>query len=490
MNTIRCTLPVAVLALLTPVALFAEEIQGRVIGARGMEVRIRLEGDMAPSAGDSVDLYTRVMEGTRDDSQLCGQGTVRSVEGDVAVARIDGNPTETPARGQRVTIHSEKPAQLDAQARRHDPLAGSPPTEEQARPFADALQRECAKGEFAGFVDAVDLDAIQIRALGDMELSGPMREIYTELFDGLADFLPEVLGFKPAARPSACRLLGFRSVNGEARQLFRLLGEPDKGAVHYVELVLLRSTTGTVRVIDAWRVDQGELVSEFLRRLFVPDAQNLATLNQMLSPSALDVAGLMEEDPAWVLRDLVRQEEFDEALACFDRNAALLRPVKFAHLLRIRSASYAAPDLCPKVVAEAEKAFPDDAAVACAAAHALEKVGRPEPALAAFDRLDKALGGDPYLNIARARIHSAAGRWSEARICAARATAAEATLMDGWQARLDIALQQKDFAEAARLLTASAAQGFQLGDMKGLSNTGEFLKSGEYESWLREHDRQ
>ena len=107
-------------------------------------------------------------------------------------------------------------------------------------------------------------------------------------------------------------------------------------------------------------------------------------------------------------------------------------------------------------------------------------------ALAAVDRLEKAVGGDPYLDVIRAGIHLAQGDAGAARRLARQAVDGDGTLPDGYWALVNVSLADKRFDETARLLDLLREQ-FQLefGDLTQIPEYAEFVQSPEYRQWAQ-----
>lgn len=463
----------------------AEELQGRVIFATGTEIRIRLGGESAPAAGDRFDIFKRRMDNW-EEPEICGSGVVTSIEGDLVLAQVEGRPSEAPARGQTVRIRCANPVPLDAEARKHDPLAGSAPTQDQAGPLLSALQREAVEGRFESFMQAFDMDAVQARALGTTKLSDPMRDVLAWLFDGLVENLVELAWSKCQSRPSGCRLVSILTGVNETRAVFRFLDGTEQSIPRYVEILLLRSAAGRVRIIDSRRLETADFVSVHLRVYFVPDEKGLKLLNQLKAPTAADLEVTKERDPLWSLMKCFNDKQYGEVLKRIDKNPKALNDSRVAHALRVVAASWSAADSCADFIAEADAAFPDDAALRYVAALALERIGKPDEALAAWDRLDATIRGDAFVDLIRARLHAGAARWDDAAKFALRATETEPTLIDAWQSRLGIEIRRKNFKGATRLLTTFRELGFNLEDMKGLPSTGDFFGSEEYKAWKEE----
>ena len=99
------------------------------------------------------------------------------------------------------------------------------------------------------------------------------------------------------------------------------------------------------------------------------------------------------------------------------------------------------------------KAFPNDPSllVNAIALHGLHK--RYDQQLAAIEKLDRAIGGDPYLELHRADAYQALGKLDEALAAARRAVEREPTLGDAWWGLLTQQVASARFGEVAPTLS-------------------------------------
>lgn len=473
-----------------PALLSAEEIQGRITRTWGWKVEIRLEGDLLPQVGDPLLVFQREAPGLEGVflPKPVAEGDVETVEGEIVVAEIDDESDEKPGRGQRVTIQSERPANVDPIARAkgaHDPLAGEPPTETQAAEFGHRIEVAFPRDAGIALEEAVDPEALFARAVGDATLSDSIREEIHSAFDEVP--LGGMALLSPARLPRGCKHLRVRVVDGEARPLFRCVGDD---GISYIELVLRTDARGSTRVVDVYNCGSGELFSETIRRAMVPGAEGLRLLNELKAPTPGDLVLGIDGDPIAVMARLRSEGKAREALEHFDKNADRLKEIRAAHVVRIAAAGAVGDEELRKAVAEARAAFAKDASVELLAAGGFLARKQSDLAIEALDRLDEAIGGDPSLDVLRSIAHEDAGRVAEARTCAARVTEQEPSLDDGWWTRAGIALRQHDFKDVVLCLEGGEKhldwEGDELSSEPGFD---EFVKSEEYRAWMEKQEK-
>jgi hypothetical protein len=97
--------------LITIVAADAAQISGKVIEANGNTATVKVEGGLAPAAGDSVEIFF-TLAGSGDEVSVA-KGTVTKVDGDAAQVGLQG-ATGQVEKGQLVRINSDNPQKLVA----------------------------------------------------------------------------------------------------------------------------------------------------------------------------------------------------------------------------------------------------------------------------------------------------------------------------------------------------------------------------------------
>ena len=135
-------------------------------------------------------------------------------------------------------------------------------------------------------------------------------------------------------------------------------------------------------------------------------------------------------------------------------------------------------------LADFEKAYPNDPAYHFVAidAHILaEDFGKAREAIA---KLEKQVGGDPYLEFLRGNTFMMEGKTEEAKTRLKSAIEREKDLEDPYWSLISISIDEKNFAKTAHWLDRIEALGVELGDLTEVPYYAEFVKSPEYKTWM------
>jgi hypothetical protein len=106
-------------------------------------------------------------------------------------------------------------------------------------------------------------------------------------------------------------------------------------------------------------------------------------------------------------------------------------------------------------------------------------------ALECVDRLETALGGDPYLDVTRAGINDIQGKYEDSRRLARRAIEKEPTLVPAYLELLGVSLMEKNHDDTlAMLKEIDRKLHLQMNDLTKIPDYAGFVKSPQYKGWL------
>ncbi|HVG23407.1 MAG TPA: hypothetical protein VND45_04575 [Thermoanaerobaculia bacterium] len=277
--------------------------------------------------------------------------------------------------------------------------------------------------------------------------------------------------------------LRIRTVNGERRALVRLL-LPD-GSLNYHEMPLVRDSSGFIRARDIYVYATGEYLSDTLRRLYIIAVATNPNFLQRLSGKKnafLEVAPRAKE-----MMEKVHAGDGEAALKIYNDMPPNIRRDKALMLAYVMATSKTGDDkLYAHALDELRAAYPNDRGMEMLFIDSHLLAGRHDEAMRSVDRVEEAVGGDPYLDTLRAGIRLQQGNLIEAERYAARACERDPKLEDGWWSRVNVTLKRKDFAETARLLRHLRDDlDVEVADLRDYPDYAEFVRSPEYREFTR-----
>jgi tetratricopeptide (TPR) repeat protein len=286
-------------------------------------------------------------------------------------------------------------------------------------------------------------------------------------------------------RGGSYKFLRCRDIDGRRRAEFRVI--TPAGALSYHEFVLASSDDGLVRAVDCYVFLTGQLQSEALRETFLPFAQRWSKggLDQLAGPEK-DFVTHFSEYTAMV--NWFREKEHRRVLEIYKRMPDSLKKMKTVLAIRLRSAQSISDDEYLRAIEDYRNYYPKDASIDLMAVDALILRKSYDKALASLDRVDKSVGGDPYLKVLRANVlqlqqkSDAAGKMAEA------AVAEEPTLIQAYYSLVRQSLQKRNFSRTAELLsTVESKFKVKFQDLTTVPAYAEFVKSEQYKTWLKSH---
>ncbi len=185
-----------------------------------------------------------------------------------------------------------------------------------------------------------------------------------------------------------------------------------------------------------------------------------------------------------------QKRDFEQVLQLYRGLPESVQKNKMAFTLRLGAAQALRGEAQRQALADFRKFYPNDAAVDLLVFDGLVAEKSFDKALAAVDRIDKAVGGDPHLKVIRAKVLQKEGKSAEAKTMVEAAIAEEPTLKGAYYFLIDRALEAKDFAKTAKLLTTLETKcGERFKDLTKVSAYRAFVKSPEYKTWLKSHHK-
>ncbi len=353
--------------------------------------------------------------------------------------------------------------------------------------FAKSLEKGAQSRDVTAFNRAIDWDAIIARAMTPSQGSKEFDAMFAlatrrDLVGryGIAATIAELMG-----QGGEFRCLRVHSINGTKRLVFRLL-VPKKPSLDYFEFELARRADGVVLASDYYVFRTGEMRSEAIRRHYrwIAPAASKALAHGELTQQEMDVAGnnrkISEMEACSHAGDGLR------ALEIYAHLPAALQNEKTVLLTRLEAANLVGGKEYDEAMQAIRAALRGDPCLDFVLVDYYSAHQQYDDLRAAIDRLDRRIGGDPHQDARRALSYLQEKKYKLAREYARKAIEAEDTSLLAHCVLLQSALEEKDFQEVTRLLTAMEQKSLMaFPDLTAVPAYAEFVKSPQYQIWLK-----
>jgi tetratricopeptide (TPR) repeat protein len=268
--------------------------------------------------------------------------------------------------------------------------------------------------------------------------------------------------------------------------LFRLLSS--NGALNYHDWLLGRSKTGAVTATDCHIFLAGELYSDNLRRSFLPLAHKSAgaSVENLSGPEKDFVAHF---DKFALMGRYAQERNWRQALKTYKELPASVQASKPAMNIRLLAAQAVSSAEYLATIDDFRKHYPNDAMIDLISIDGYILRKDYDRALEAIDRVDKSLGGDPYLKVLRGNILLRQHKLDAARDLVQKALNEDPNLLRAYYAMIEISLDQRDYAETVKWLKKAESLGVTFGDLTRVRSFDQFVRSPEYKAWKDLHRR-
>ena len=362
-------------------------------------------------------------------------------------------------------------------------IEGTPVSDAECKAFARRMEQAASKKNRALLEKLISLQEIALRCIGDLSMTGNQRQSVIQ--GTMAGMQKEGLAAQLVAgieRGGSLSLLRVHEVNGRPRALLRLLGS-DAG-VSYLDLVLSRSPEGRISVEDIYIFTSGEMLTQSMRRILLPA---VAKLNKA------SVANLPDTDRTF-LDNMPKFLAMGEAIQAGNKAEAVkiykALPVEFREQKVIVFLYLSAADGDDvEYVAALElyrKLFPADPALDLLSIDYFRLKKQYDDALGSIDKIEQAIGGDPYLHVMRANLLIEANRYIEARASAEKAIEQEPTLSAAYWSRIIVSVKEKNHLDTLLWLKKLVGKtSEEVADLTKVVEYSEFVKSPQHAEWLK-----
>jgi tetratricopeptide (TPR) repeat protein len=287
--------------------------------------------------------------------------------------------------------------------------------------------------------------------------------------------------FAAVDRGGSFTFLRVETRNKRKSVLFRVLSKNESFSYH--SFMLAKRPDGPVRAVDFYQFGSGEPLSQTLRTMYLPVATNASRgiLEKLLGSEQefmknFPKVGQMATD--------LKAGKNQAVLDTFAQLPASVQKHKAILLMRVRAAQGLEEPVYTAALEDFRKHYPNDPAIDLLSVDYYVMKKQYTKSLECVDRLDKAVGGDPYLHVARAGIHMEQGRFDEAEREVRKAIEQEPTLHEAYTTQVALSLRQQSFTrtlETLKILHKRFNLGY--GDLTKKPGFAAFVKSPQYGEW-------
>jgi hypothetical protein len=377
-------------------------------------------------------------------------------------------------------------------AKSADKVAAKPITAPEATKWAGDLQHAVRVQDIDTFNRLVDWDALVAMATALPGNSPQLKEFRANFAKGLktATVNPRS-GFGRAVMAAVeaagdYKALRVHNEGGQVRVLFRLVSS--NGALNYHDWVLGRSRDGKTVAVDCYVFLIGEMYSQNLRRSFLPLAHKSggASLEKLSGPEK----DFVEHFPEFAqLGRSVRERNWRQALNIYKELPASVQESKPAMTMRLLATQQVSDAEYLATIDDFRKRYPNDPMIDLVSVDAYILRKAYDKALESIDRVDKAIGKDPYLKVLRGNVLLREGKLNAARDMVQEAIAQDPNLLRGYYSLIDISLARRDYADTVKWLKKAESLGVTFGDLTAVRAFADFVKTPQYKNWLKTHGK-
>lgn len=353
--------------------------------------------------------------------------------------------------------------------------------------FGDAYATAMSEEEGRSTQNAWDLEALLALAMGDSAANAPEAAAGIKRgFLGGAKKRPGGMMWATFGEP--WRMLRVHEVDGEWRILCRANAA---GGVSYIDLVPRFNDDEELKFVDAYTFATGEKLSKSLERVLLPqiaEATKIPIEKLLTKPDPL----VKHIDQFISLSQAIQRDDFAGVIDQFnslpselqDNKTILLMYLGAAGKLMAAAESDQAEAAYRDGVERFQKQFGDDPAFLLLGIDYYFYREDFEGATEAIDKLDKAVGGDPFLDFFRASVLLVQEKYKEALPLAEKARDNNPELEEPYWGIVNIHLSLGNFAQVAEGLDQLAEKFYYEFELASDPIYADFLASPEGQKWV------
>jgi hypothetical protein len=345
------------------------------------------------------------------------------------------------------------------------------------------IQDGLRKGDLSAFEKAFDPEMLANRTLEPFKLPDQLKQYLRAAMQPRATAEGVAEAFVRNGKNGA--FVGVRRFQDEYHLLFRYA--EDRDSVAYLGYVIGDVQYGKVTLVDVYSFAPAEMLSETIRRQCLLLLTNVdKTVLENLDPKQKDFMKSQAEWNSFVAH--CQAGENTLAAESYTKLPLSLRTDKYVLFNRTRAALGASEADFLAAITPWRENYPKDPALEMFVSNYYWAKNQDAKALAAFDRLNELLGGDPRLDLRLARLHLELSQPREAKVRLWQAVRRDPPDAGAFVALLQDTLSEGSYEETARALSLQeAAFGVDLKEKVKAEPTYEgFRQSTFYQAWLKQ----
>lgn len=269
----------------------------------------------------------------------------------------------------------------------------------------------------------------------------------------------------------------------EPHIIFRLSGA---SGINYHDF-LLKKIKGDYSIVDAYIYLSGEYISATFRRLYIIASKDYLPPSISAGLPDFQLEEIMQVANA---KQLVDQGHYPEAAEMMSGLGEDIRKEKIFALMELLIKANLEEEDYLQAMVDYKNLFPEDPSIDLVSLDYLLIQEKFEEGLAAIDRLDERLGGDPYLDIYRGSFYYSLNNYPKATALFKRFTENFPDDTDGWDSLISVYIDDKKYTEALGIFDVLIEKyGLGKSDMAVFIEEeptyADFIKSEAYKNWLK-----
>jgi hypothetical protein len=358
-----------------------------------------------------------------------------------------------------------------------------PPTDKQYKEFARSLEEVVRNYDLAGFNAMIDWDAVFERAIVGLKASQEVQQKFVATsneairFGGIGQAV-----INQVANGGTYRFVRLHALGEEKRILVRLFR--GDGTVVYHDFIPAWTSKGKIKIVEIYFYGSGEYLSETIRKFYLPAVYLPDAIPDTLSQN--DREYLARYADIKQMTNSYNEHQYEIAEEIFAQLPQSLQNDKRILRLRLTEAGKASQDEHDKVSAAFRARYPDDPCLYLMEIDYYAENQEYDRALQCIDSLDKAIGGDPCLDVMRANMYLGKNDLKTARDLAQKAIGQDGNILQPYRILLTVSLERKNYSDTALILSTMRKRfGSKIDNLIQDPLFEEYLNSTEYSNWMR-----